>query len=115
MACRNLRRFAKRFPLGRPHAYVWSGLLASLQDSPRTALRQWDRAIAAAEALRMPYERGRAHLEIGRHLDLESSERRYHLHRAADVFEKLGAASNLARVRAELQRSPPAPSSTTTP
>jgi tetratricopeptide (TPR) repeat protein len=103
VACRRLRQFARNFPLGRPHALVWSGVLAWEEGRRRRALRLWRRAIATAERLRTPYERGRAHLELGRHL--EASERRYHLDQAADVFEKLSAVGDLALVRVELDRS----------
>jgi tetratricopeptide (TPR) repeat protein len=102
LACQRLRQFARNFPLGRPHAHLWTGLLAWQQGRRRRALRCWQRAIEAAEQRRTPYERGRAHLEFGRHLDVSASARRYHLDQAADVFEKLGAAADLARVRAEL-------------
>jgi len=105
LACKRLEQFARRFPLGRPHAHLWSGLLAWLQGRRRRALRLWQRSVASAERLRTPYERGRAHLEIGRHLGGEADgRRRYHLDQAADLFEKLGAAAELARARAELER-----------
>jgi tetratricopeptide (TPR) repeat protein len=102
LACQRLRQFARNFALGRPHALVWSGLLAWEQGRRRRALRLWRRAIATAEHLRTPYERGCAHLEMGRHLD--ASARRYHLDQAAAIFEKLNAVADLARVRAELER-----------
>jgi tetratricopeptide (TPR) repeat protein len=105
VSCRRLREFAGRFPLGRPHAHLWSGLLAWHQHRHRRALRLWQRAIDAADELRTPYERGRAHLEIARHLGAESSRRRYHLDQAVDIFEKLGASADLARARSELGRS----------
>ena len=104
LACRRLTQFARTFPLGGPHARLWSGLLAWQRGRRRRALRSWQRAIETAERRRTPYERGRAHFEIGRHLDCAGSERRYHLDRAADAFEKLGAAFDLARVREELER-----------
>jgi tetratricopeptide (TPR) repeat protein len=105
-ACRGLRQYARRFPLGRAHAHLWSGLLAWLRGRRRRARTLWQRAIDAGETLRMPYERARAHLEIGRHLDVGDAERRRHLHDAAELFEKLGAATDLARARAELERGP---------
>jgi eukaryotic-like serine/threonine-protein kinase len=104
VACRRLREFAGRFPLGRPHAHLWSGLLAWHQHRRQRALRLWQRAIDAADELRTPYERGRAHLEIGRHLGTESSGRRYHLDQAVDAFEKLGATADLVHARSKLDR-----------
>jgi tetratricopeptide (TPR) repeat protein len=105
LACRRLRQFARRFPLGRPYAQLWSGLLASVRGRRRRAMHLWQRAIEVAERLHTPYERGRAHLEIGRHLGVEGNgRRRYHLDQAVDLFERLGATTDLARARAELER-----------
>jgi len=50
----------------------------------------------------MPYERARAAFEIGRHLPAHTDGRRHHLRQAVDLFEKLGAAADLARARAAL-------------
>jgi hypothetical protein len=67
-ACAGMRRYARRFPLGRAHGQLWNGLLAWSAGRPRRAMRTWRAAIATARALGLPYEEARAHAEIGRHL-----------------------------------------------
>jgi hypothetical protein len=104
-ACSCMRRFAGRFLLGRPHADVWDGLLAWIDGRSGRATRYWQRAITLSERLHTPFERGLAHLEIGRHLPSNANDRQYHLHVAAGLFERLACAGELARVRAELARS----------
>jgi tetratricopeptide (TPR) repeat protein len=105
-ACAAIRRYARRFPLGRPHALLWQGLNARLAGRRGPAMRLWRKSLGLAEALHTPYEQGRAHLEIGRHLAPEDERRRHHLNRAAEVFEKLGCARDLARTRRELGATP---------
>ena len=100
-----MHRFAGRFLLGRPHADIWDGLLVWIDGRRGRAMRHWQRAITLTERLHMPFERGLAHLEIGRHLPANTNDRQYHLDLAADLFERLACAGELARVRVELSRS----------
>jgi hypothetical protein len=60
------------------------------------------RAIRIAAALETPYELGRAHLELGRHLPGAAPNRRQHLERAGAAFEALGCVRELAGARAAL-------------
>jgi tetratricopeptide (TPR) repeat protein len=108
-ACVGVRRYAARFPLGRPHAQLWQGLAAHLNGRPRRALRHWRRSVELAERLRTPYELGRAHFEIGRHLSRGDDTRRDHLSRAVEGFEQLGCATELEWVRRELASGEAAP------
>jgi tetratricopeptide (TPR) repeat protein len=103
-----MQRFARHFPLGRPYAALWSGTAAWTTGHPRRAHRLWARAISLAEQLGTPYELARTHREIGRTLPLDSCDRLHHLHQAEEQFEKLGAARDLAAVRAEAVASNPA-------
>jgi tetratricopeptide (TPR) repeat protein len=100
-AVRAMRRFARRFPVGRPHALLWGGLLAWLSGHRRRARHCWRRSVDAATRLRTPYELGRAHLELGRHLPIDAPARLVHLDQAVVVFQGLGCATDLARARAE--------------
>jgi hypothetical protein len=95
-----LRRFGRRFPLGRPHAALWQGLASWVHGRHHTALRHWRRAIALAERYGTPYECARAHLEIGRHLNPDAPDRRQHLHRAEELFLSLGCVSDASRAHA---------------
>ena len=103
-AVRAMRRFARRFPVGGPHALLWGGLLAWLGGHRRLARRRWRRAVDAATRLRTPYELGRAHLELGRHLSIDGPARVAHLDQAVSVFQRLGCATDLSRARAERER-----------
>jgi tetratricopeptide (TPR) repeat protein len=107
-ACASMRAYGRRFPLCRPHQWIGEGRRAWLQGHRRRAMRYWRRAITLGERLRMPYERALAHLEIGRHLPLEANDRRHHLHQAAEIFERLGCAGEVARARDALAMATPA-------
>jgi hypothetical protein len=101
-AVTGLRRYALRFPLGRPAAALWTGVAAAIAGRERRALRYWRKAVTAGERLRMPYESAQAHLEIARHRPAETQGRRHHLAQATAVFATLGCAHHLARARVEL-------------
>ena len=55
-----------------------------------------------ARALRMPYEEGRARLELGRHDGLQESARRRHLLHARKIFTALETPEELSRAEAAL-------------
>jgi predicted ATPase len=65
-AVRRLRRYARTFPMARPRALICTGRQAVQDGRPGRALRAWTRAVRAAEELGMPYERARAHDQLGR-------------------------------------------------
>jgi adenylate cyclase len=88
------------FPIGRPEVLLAGGSLAWHRGKPAAAMKRWRRAAAAAARLGLPYEQARAHVEIGRHLAAGSPERWQHLADAAAVFDRIGCAWELARVRA---------------
>jgi len=99
LTCTTLLRYAKVFPIGQPSAWLWLGLEHWLHGRKPKAVRAWRRSVAAGERLAMPYETGRAHLELGRHLDATDDARSEHLARAREIFEHLGAAHDERRVR----------------
>jgi tetratricopeptide (TPR) repeat protein len=102
-ALASLRRFSRRFLLGRPHASVWQGMGEWMMGRPARAMRFWREAIKLAEQMRTPYELGQAYLEIGRHTP-PGDERRRNLERAAEVFERMGSTADVARAQRELTR-----------
>jgi tetratricopeptide (TPR) repeat protein len=101
-ACRKLERYARVYPIGRPRAWLWRGRYFWLSGKTPKAGRLWRKSLAAAEQLAMPYERGLAHYEIGRHLDASVAERMAHLQQAFDIFSRLGAEPARQRARAAL-------------
>jgi hypothetical protein len=103
-ACKALRAFGRAFVLGEPFSLLCDGLEAWLSGRARAARRSWERCVARSEALGMPYEEGRARLELGRHLALDAPDRRPHLSRARALFVELHATDDLRRADEELAR-----------
>jgi predicted ATPase/DNA-binding SARP family transcriptional activator len=94
-AVRRLRRYARTFPMARPRALICTGWQAALGGRTGRALRLWARAVRAAESLGMPYERARAHDELGRRLAPGQRsplglDRAAHLARAGTGYRALG-------------------------
>jgi tetratricopeptide (TPR) repeat protein len=84
-----LERFTKPFPIGRPRAAVWLGLDAWLRGNPALAARLWQKGLAQAGRLGMPYEIALAEYEIGRHAT--GLHRQARLTRARSLFAECGA------------------------
>ncbi|UCG24802.1 MAG: hypothetical protein JSW55_02045, partial [Chloroflexota bacterium] len=104
---RDLRAFARAFPVAAPQAWLQQGRYKWLDGKERKAFKAWQKSLACAEDLGMPFEQGLAHYEIGRHLSAgESTEEgwggRQHLQRACEIFSDLGTTYDLDRARAEL-------------
>jgi class 3 adenylate cyclase/tetratricopeptide (TPR) repeat protein len=103
-ACAALRRFARPFPIARPRAWLCRGLAAYLSGQQRRALAAWRKSLATAERLAMPYEQGRAHYELGRHLPAGHPARHAHLTHACEIFADIGAPYELAHAQAAMSR-----------
>jgi serine/threonine protein kinase/tetratricopeptide (TPR) repeat protein len=101
-AVRGMEAFAKVFPIGEPFALLFRGLYEQLAGRAGAARKAWERCLAAAVRLRMPYDEGRAHLEIGRHLGPRDHARRRHLERALAIFTELGTVPDEKRAREAL-------------
>jgi len=97
-ACKALHRFARTYPIGRPHAWLCQGLYDWLNGKHSKAQRAWHKSIAYADQLAMPYEEGLAHYELGRHS--KGNERQTHLTHAIEIFERLGVMYDLEKARA---------------
>lgn len=100
--CTSFRRFARVFPIGQPRAWLWQGLCDWLSGEPDKARAAWQKSLAAAKRLAMPYEQGLAHYQIGLHLPFDAAARRDHLNRAADIFTQLDTAYDFGRVQKAL-------------
>lgn len=98
-ACGALRKFAGIFPIGRPRYHAWRGRYHWLSGRPKRAARSWRLALEAAERLTMPYEQAIIHFEVGRHAEHGNLSRAAHLDRASEIFTRLGAAEDLARLK----------------
>ncbi len=96
-ALARLRKFAAVFPIGRPRAAMLGGTHAWLHGDVRSAAREWRRAARLAGDLDMPYEEGRAWLELGLRAE-EEAERATALEAARDRLAAAGAVRELGLV-----------------
>jgi class 3 adenylate cyclase/tetratricopeptide (TPR) repeat protein len=94
-----LRRFARIFRTARPRAWLYEGLAADHVGRTRQARVAWNKSLNAAERLGMPYEQGRAHYELGRHLPPGHPGRQAHLRRAGELFADIGASYELTHAQ----------------
>jgi tetratricopeptide (TPR) repeat protein len=95
-ACRDLRSFARIFPIGKPRARLWQGRLAQLSGRTEWAQAAWRAGLASAERLGMPFEAALAHAELSRHSAGEP-QRQWHLEQAQTLLHKLGIADDPTR------------------
>lgn len=100
-ACHALRLFAWMFPNARPREWLCWGKLNWISDDPIDANWSWRRGLEVAEKLKMPFERGLLHYEMGRHADRADPTRDFHLKQAHELFRQVGARDDLERVAAE--------------
>ncbi len=104
--CRVLHQFARVFPAGRPHAWLWQGLYDWQAGKPQNAYRAWQKSIAYAEELAMPYEQGLAYYELGRHQPPHDANRRTQLMQAHEIFSRLGATYHVQHTETLLEDQP---------
>jgi class 3 adenylate cyclase/tetratricopeptide (TPR) repeat protein len=94
-----LRKMARVFPVGRPRARLCHGLARWLSGNRRLARLAWNQALESAESLGLPFERGLALYEIGRHLDPSDPARLDYLSRATSLFDEAAATGESQRCR----------------
>ncbi|MGD8496570.1 MAG: AAA family ATPase [Gemmatimonadales bacterium] len=88
-ACRALRKYARVFSIGRPYALLCEGVRQHARGHPNRAVSRWRQAIVGAREMGLERCEGLARLELGR---VESGDGGEHLARAAEIFQRLGAA-----------------------
>ncbi len=89
-AVRELERYARTFPVGRPRALLARGRLAWIDGRPGVARRTGREALDAARNLGMPLEEALAHGQLGRHLDEADRARAQHREQASSLLAELG-------------------------
>ena len=94
--CRDLRRFARIFPIGKPRARLWQGCLAHLSGRAEWAQAAWRAGLASAERLGMPFEAALTHSQLSRHAGGEP-QRQWHLEQAEALLQELGIADDSTR------------------
>ncbi len=102
-ACAAMHVFARRFSIGQPQDCLYHGRLDWLRGHQKRAQKAWQKSLDIAVQSDMPYEQGRAHYEIGRHLDKSDLQRKEHLSQAAEIFERLEAGFDLERTLLALE------------
>jgi tetratricopeptide (TPR) repeat protein len=105
-ACAAFRRYARAIPIARPRAWLFQGLAAHLTGRRRRAATAWQKSLALAERMVLPYEQGRTLYEIGRHTQAGLPAQQAPLTRAAKIFEDIGATYELAQIQAAMAQSP---------
>ncbi len=100
-ACKVLRA-SQIFPINQPAIWLWQGLFYWIDGRTARAEKAWQKSLALAEELAIPFDQGRAHYQIGCHLPMEEPTRHEHLTKAAQIFETLGAAYDLQRAQGAL-------------
>ncbi|MCB0036936.1 MAG: hypothetical protein KDE51_23050 [Anaerolineales bacterium] len=101
-AVNEMKRYASAFNLGLPAAHRLQGWYVWLAGQERKAFQEWEKGLAKAAEFNMPYEEGMVHFELGCHLTAGESGRDTHLQQAHKIFTKIGAARELAQVKALL-------------
>jgi class 3 adenylate cyclase/tetratricopeptide (TPR) repeat protein len=82
----------------RPRAWLCWGRYEWLAGMRAAAIASWQKSLAAAESLDMPYEAALTCFEWGRHSN--GKVREQHLAKALQLFERLGCQYDAAQVRA---------------
>jgi len=103
IVCKEFTRVTRSSPVGRPLAQLLRGTALYLGGKKRRAKREWHRAIRAAERLGLQHTVGLGWYELGKRSGQEDPERGACLARAEEIFARLGATSDLGRVRVTLR------------
>jgi class 3 adenylate cyclase/tetratricopeptide (TPR) repeat protein len=99
-ACKALRQFARVFPIGQPHAWLWQGLYEQQSGRSKRAQALWSKSLEAARRLGMPYEQGLARYEMAQYT--HGAEGQDQLAHAIEIFKQLSAGYDLRRAGIEM-------------
>jgi hypothetical protein len=97
-ACQALQRYARIFPFAQPRAWLWRGVYEWQAGRAAKASKTWQKSLATAEKLNMPYEQALAHALLGRHAS--ETARPTHLAAARQIFTRLEATYDLDQLQA---------------
>ncbi len=98
-AIKLLRAFRKIFPIGQPYLSYYEGWHHWLTDKHPAAIQSWHKGLEAAKKFKTLYEEGLIHARLGAISKDAPDEQRGHIHRAMQIFEKMGAVNELRSVR----------------
>lgn len=94
----HLSRLARASPICQPQALIASGRARLLAHRTGAARRRFQRAITVATRLRMPYDQATAHDRLAATFVPGQPARSLHLREAREIYDRLGATVDLARV-----------------
>ncbi|MGB0387097.1 MAG: AAA family ATPase [Ardenticatenaceae bacterium] len=97
--CQYLHTYQGIFPIGQPLALRCQGWYDWLAGKPTKAHKAWQKSLTSAQELAMSYQEALAHYQIARHLPPADPKRAQHLTQATDIFTRLGATADLARIQ----------------
>jgi len=89
-AAKKLRSYGRLYAYARPAAAVYQGWSALFQNRPSQAKAAWEKAIAQATTLRIPYYGGLAQDALAQLTNLSSAEQNQHRQAAQRLFAELG-------------------------
>ena len=92
------KMYALMYPSARPMAFIWRGVHATLERRKARARHYFNRSLAWARKLDMPYARAIAHREIARLDPVDSPARRGHIQLARAFYTECGAVKDVERL-----------------
>jgi tetratricopeptide (TPR) repeat protein len=95
---RIIRSYSRVFSIGRPGLWLNQGRFDWLSGRTNRAHSAWEKSIAIARELKMPYEEAKGLFELGRHSP-DSTERETYLRAALEIFESLQAQYDIEQTR----------------
>jgi class 3 adenylate cyclase/tetratricopeptide (TPR) repeat protein len=96
-SCKALRRYAKTYPLGRPYAFLYTGILMALEKQAAKAQKQFELCLEVAQFMNCKAVQATAHLQCGLLSNREDPTAKEHFKEAILLFEKLEAPYEIAR------------------
>jgi tetratricopeptide (TPR) repeat protein len=98
-ALKLLRSFKNVFPIGQAYFGYFKGWHESRTAKSSAALNSWTRALDAARKFNLRYEEAILRVKLAQNLERKPTERAGHLARASQLFDAMGAVSDLEDVR----------------
>ncbi len=84
-----LWQFSRIFSIAKPQALLHRGTLAWLRHKPRRAIHWWEKGIAAAKMLEMPYQQAAIFEEMAHRLPKGHPQKKAASVRAAEILKRL--------------------------
>ncbi|MDX2054241.1 MAG: AAA family ATPase [Polyangiaceae bacterium] len=89
-ASRALLRFARGCPIAAPSAQLVEGLRDLMRGNTRGARAHWEKSLAIAKRLAMPYDQASAHYLLAESAGLIGEARAFHQTRVSELSRELG-------------------------